>query len=720
MAKKQTSVLSGFMSNGARSKNKTPSEMQRMKRADADIDKALNKASTLHNTARKKFANTLKDIEDESNFYAVAIQSKTETQERKQVMIALTTINDAIALAMNADNVSEEAVQDLLNKKDAYYKELEKTAHGTTEKDDIKQRRQKLSQSVVASMESYASAVEATKTLEKKKKEKSKTETLQTIKKSGLATALLAPLLGIFGPLGKDIGKLLNLEKYATKLIYGFGRGVAKVAKFTYTKTKNVFSSIFSRKELSDSGSSVGAAAVLPFIQGENNSAKEDEERDKTEDWRRENIRQEREALRNEKKGGLLGFLGTGLGWLFSKFLSAKSLIGGWALSLWKSGWIGKLLPMLGRFSLIGTAGFLGYKFGDWLNQKLGLSDKILDFFMDNGDPNKDTISTEDAKVLAEYKSNTPTVYTSNAPISKDTSKVAQSLLKAANANKTASGQSMESLIKQVSSKNNVDYGLMMAIAGRESGFVAQAKAGTSMGKHSSASGLFQITSDTWKGLFKDKERAARLRAQGVTENPDDRFDPMKNAIAAVELFNEYKKYAKNAGLNLTPEVAYAYHFLGPKGSLLFTANQNESAMKVLGKNAALSNIPIFFADYQIGANKKILVDEKGYPIGAREKTVGEVRQFIEGKMSLAHEFNRIAGFGEATGNDIHNKTQNQLDEVQRQQIEKDKKPEQVAQQNQNQQPMAASIGASSGSSDGGLFMLDNGLVVADSNALFQ
>ena len=174
----------------------------------------------------------------------------------------------------------------------------------------------------------------------------------------------------------------------------------------------------------------------------------------------------------------------------------------------------------------------------------------------------------------------------------------------------SASKQEVVKIIDEVGKQIGTDPEIMKTIAASESGFDPKAKASTS-----SASGLFQITNDTWKGLV--KQHGSKY---GIT-NDDDHFDPVKNSI----LGGMYIKTNINALSKVKPDVnatdAYMGHFLGTGGARTFLRNMAADPNKKFSETVS-ENV--------VKANKYIAY-EKGDP--SKPRSLKEVYEFMGNKI---------------------------------------------------------------------------------------
>lgn len=144
----------------------------------------------------------------------------------------------------------------------------------------------------------------------------------------------------------------------------------------------------------------------------------------------------------------------------------------------------------------------------------------------------------------------------------------------------------MKGTILSASKAAGVDGKLMAALAGVESSFNPNAGASTS-----SASGLYQFTSDTWNETIK---KYGNKYGIAIGTSPTD---ARANALLAAEFTKDniayLKKYIKRP---LTSTDVYMAHFLGRAGAVKFLqADPSEIGAKLLPK-AAGSNKNIFYS----------------------------------------------------------------------------------------------------------------------------
>ncbi len=140
------------------------------------------------------------------------------------------------------------------------------------------------------------------------------------------------------------------------------------------------------------------------------------------------------------------------------------------------------------------------------------------------------------------------------------------------------------SSIQDASRKTGVSFSFLMAQAGRESAFNAQAA-----NRRSSASGLYQFTNGTWLEVIKkhgadhgyaDLAAAIKVNADGDHEVSDPavfkriqdlRRDPGLAAVMAGEYANDNRAVLEvRMGRKVNSADLYLAHFLGPQGATHF------------------------------------------------------------------------------------------------------------------------------------------------------
>jgi hypothetical protein len=177
--------------------------------------------------------------------------------------------------------------------------------------------------------------------------------------------------------------------------------------------------------------------------------------------------------------------------------------------------------------------------------------------------------------------------------------------------------------IRQASDATATDFGLLMAQAGRESGFRADAKSSTS-----SAAGLFQFVDSTWLDMvhrFGDKYGAGDLARQiSQTSNGklvvadadtrqkilDLRQDPAMSASLAAEYAKQNQsEMEQSLGRPLSRGDLYLAHFLGAGGATHFLR-----ALDSKGDMPAAKLLPDAAA-----ANRSIFYDSAGHARSVRD-----------------------------------------------------------------------------------------------------
>ena len=171
----------------------------------------------------------------------------------------------------------------------------------------------------------------------------------------------------------------------------------------------------------------------------------------------------------------------------------------------------------------------------------------------------------------------------------------------------------VEAASQRASSVTGADFGFLMGVARRESGYNPNAHARTS-----SAAGLFQFVDQTWLAALKQHgakygyARYADLIQRGadgryfVPGGPEARAtvmalkqDPEAAALMAGELGASNAAYLRGrVGREPTAGELYIAHFLGPQGSARMietvrTAPNTPAAS--LFPDAAAANLPIFY-----------------------------------------------------------------------------------------------------------------------------
>jgi len=126
--------------------------------------------------------------------------------------------------------------------------------------------------------------------------------------------------------------------------------------------------------------------------------------------------------------------------------------------------------------------------------------------------------------------------------------------------------------IISASAHTGLDFGLLMAIACKESVFQPNAAA-----QDSSARGLFQFTTQTWREALEQygsrlglpKPSMARTQQQALIDHK--RFDPATAALVAAEMIRSNgESIARSLGRPITQTEAFLTHFLGRSGAERF------------------------------------------------------------------------------------------------------------------------------------------------------
>ncbi len=151
------------------------------------------------------------------------------------------------------------------------------------------------------------------------------------------------------------------------------------------------------------------------------------------------------------------------------------------------------------------------------------------------------------------------------------------------------------SALKTASSKTGADFDYLVKTAQRESNFDPGAKASTS-----SATGLFQFTSETWMNVLERYGAKHGVNTDGLSREQvlDLRKDAGLSASMAGELAGENGKIlAKKLGREATSAELYAAHFMGPSDAarLIEAARENKTGLAAdMFPRAALANANVF------------------------------------------------------------------------------------------------------------------------------
>lgn len=149
--------------------------------------------------------------------------------------------------------------------------------------------------------------------------------------------------------------------------------------------------------------------------------------------------------------------------------------------------------------------------------------------------------------------------------------------------------------LKTASNATGANFDYLVKTAQRESNFDPSAKASTS-----SATGLFQFTSETWLNVLERYGAKHGVKTDGLTREQmlDLRKDAGLSATMAGELAGENGKIlAKKLGREPTSAELYTAHFMGPSDAarLIDAARANKSGVAAdLFPRAALANANVF------------------------------------------------------------------------------------------------------------------------------
>ncbi len=180
-------------------------------------------------------------------------------------------------------------------------------------------------------------------------------------------------------------------------------------------------------------------------------------------------------------------------------------------------------------------------------------------------------------------------------------------------ANGSSSPQGVLQAIRSASNRTGVDFAYLVNQASQESGFDPSAKASTS-----SATGLYQFTSQTWLKMMKESGSKYGLGsfadkisidANGTASVKDPaarqailnlRNDPQTSSLMACELDKQNcESLQQNVGGKIGATEVYLAHFLGANGASDFIstmrANPNATAADVLPE-AASANSSVFYS----------------------------------------------------------------------------------------------------------------------------
>lgn len=149
--------------------------------------------------------------------------------------------------------------------------------------------------------------------------------------------------------------------------------------------------------------------------------------------------------------------------------------------------------------------------------------------------------------------------------------------------------------LRAASNKTGVDFDYLVKTAQRESNFDPSAKASTS-----SATGLFQFTSETWLNVLDRYGAKHGVKTDGLSRDEllDMRKDASLSAAMAGELAGENGKIlARKLGREATTAELYTAHFMGPRDAarLITAARDNAPGVAAdMFPRAALANANVF------------------------------------------------------------------------------------------------------------------------------
>lgn len=219
--------------------------------------------------------------------------------------------------------------------------------------------------------------------------------------------------------------------------------------------------------------------------------------------------------------------------------------------------------------------------------------------------------------------------------------------------------------LKQASHRTGVDFAYLVAQAGQESGFRADAQA-----KTSSARGLFQFIESTWLETLRDHgaKHGLAAQAQQIVTGSDGRArvndpemrrdilslrdDPRIAAIMAAEYARSNQQtLSRELGVDLKKADLYLGHFLGPNGAGKFLAalknNPAQSAAALLPEAAE--------------ANRGVFYTGDGQP-----RSVGDIHAMFERKLEANARGLATVPLDKAAAVASSSAVQNHLDEQRR------------------------------------------------------
>lgn len=203
--------------------------------------------------------------------------------------------------------------------------------------------------------------------------------------------------------------------------------------------------------------------------------------------------------------------------------------------------------------------------------------------------------------------------------------------------NQTAS---IQSAIASASRKTGIDFNYLMGQAQVESGFRADARAGTS-----SATGLYQFIDQSWLGVVKEHgaEHGLGWAADSIKQNANGRFyvsdpgvrsailemrkDPNVAALMAAEHASDNKDALEGSiGREATGTDLYMAHFLGQGGARSFLKAMDRNPGRIAAgmfPAAARANRSVFYASNGQPRTLQQVYDRLGAKLDSGAAAVG-------------------------------------------------------------------------------------------------
>lgn len=312
----------------------------------------------------------------------------------------------------------------------------------------------------------------------------------------------------------------------------------------------------------------------------------------------------------------LFGALAVAIGLIFNPIGTAIGLFVGLMGVLYKvtnrfefvrKTWDGMVLAIKSGINELGGA---LAKFLRWIGMD-ELADKVESFKFDTS--SEESSVNSPTKAEAEGEGN-PTQYESTGETLPDYSGRSQEALGKKIKSKKPNTE-VASAIQNAAQKTGLSEDLLFGIAHQESGFNARAGAGTS-----SAKGLFQFTSSSWRAMVDKYGKKYGLTYDGV-------YDPRQNALAGALYMKEHERAFRKAGIEVSGASLYMGNFLGTGGAKKF--------FQELKKNPNASMASIWLASSnqnirnQVAPNKSIFYTNNGK---GRARSLQEVYDFMRSK----------------------------------------------------------------------------------------